>query len=108
MKDAIKPDLGIKRPLDDPIPRHMRRDFSRLLVSQTVGEALEEIRRQPPEGRVIYFYVVDNESRLHGVVPTRRLLLNPLDKKLTDIMVRDVITIAAQTTVLDACEFFTL
>ncbi|HWY88901.1 MAG TPA: magnesium transporter [Gemmataceae bacterium] len=108
MKDAIKPDPTIKRHLDDPITRHMRRDFSRLLVSQTVGEALEAIRRQPPEGRVIYFFVVDAENRLHGVVPTRRLLLNPLDKKVADIMVSDVITIGLEATVLDACEFFTL
>ncbi len=86
----------------------MRRDFSRIHVNQTVGEALEAIRRQPPEGRVIYFYVVDEEDRLHGVVPTRRLLLNPLDKKVADIMVREVVTISCQATVLEACEFFTL
>ena len=86
----------------------MRQDYSRLHVNQTVGEALEAIRRQPPEGRVIYFYVVDDENRLHGVVPTRRLLLSALDKKVADIMVREVITISRHATVLDACEFFTL
>jgi magnesium transporter len=108
MSDVVKADPGIKHHLDDPITRHMRGDFSRLHVNQTVGEALEAIRQQPPKGRVIYFYVVDNENRLQGVVPTRRLLLNSLDKKVADIMVREVITISLHASVLDACEFFTL
>jgi magnesium transporter len=108
MSDVVRADPTIKRHLDDPITRHMRPDFSRLHVNQTVGEALETIRQQRREGRVIYFYVVDDDSRLQGVVPTRRLLLNPLDKKVADIMVREVITISHQVTVLEACEFFVL
>jgi magnesium transporter len=108
MRDVVRADPAIKRHLDDPITRHMRQDYSRLHVNQTVGEALEAIRRQPPEGRVIYFYVVDDEIRLQGVVPTRRLLLSALDKKVADIMVREVVTISHQATVLNACEFFTL
>jgi magnesium transporter len=108
MKDTVKPDPAIKLHLDDPVTSHMRRDFSRLLVNQTVAEALESIRQQQPPGRVIYFYVVDNEDRLQGVVPTRRLLLSALSTRVADIMVREVITISQQATVLDACEFFTL
>jgi magnesium transporter len=94
--------------LHDPVTMHMRTDYARLIVTQTVGEALDSIRRQPPEGRIIYFYVVDEENHLRGVVPTRRLLLNDLDRPIADIMVRQVITLSALATVLDACEFFTL
>jgi magnesium transporter len=108
MSAVVRADPTIKHHLDEPITRHMRQDFSRLHVNQTVGEALEAIRRQPPEGRVIYFYVVDDDHRLQGVVPTRRLLLNPLDTKVADIMVRQVIAISQQATVLEACEFFIL
>jgi magnesium transporter len=57
---------------------------------------------------VIYFYVVDDDNRLQGVVPTRRLLLSPLNRNVSDIMIREVITIAKEATVLEACEFFTL
>src|SRR5262249_13158567 len=39
-------------------------------------------------------------------LPTRRLVLSPLDKPLAEIMVRQVITLPSQGTVLDACEFF--
>ena len=108
MNTALPPPSVISRHLDDPITRHMRQDYSRLHVKQTVGEALAAIREHPPEGRVIYFYVVDDDQRLHGVVPTRRLLLAPLDTPVSDIMVRETITIGRQATVLDACEFFTL
>jgi magnesium transporter len=108
MSAVVKADPTVKRHLDDPITRHMRRGFCRLHVNQTVGEALAAIREQPPEGRVIYFYVVDDGNRLQGVVPTRRLLLNPLDKRVADIMVREVIAVSGQATVLEACEFFIL
>jgi magnesium transporter len=84
----------------------MRQDYPRLLAGQTVGEALEWLRQNPPSGRIIYFYVLDDQGRLEGVVPTRRLVLSPLDKRLADIMIRHVIAIPAHASVLEACEFF--
>jgi magnesium transporter len=108
MGDVVRPDPAIKRHLNELITQHMRRDHSHIHVNQTVGEALEAIRLQQSEGRIIYFYVVDDENRLQGVVPTRRLLLNALHKKVADIMVREVVAISHHATVLDACEFFIL
>lgn len=93
---------------NDPVTRHMRQDATRLSIDHTVGEALAGLRDRPPEGRIIYFYVVDGDNRLKGVVPTRRLLLSPLDKSIADIMIKQVIAIPSSATVLDACEFFTL
>jgi magnesium transporter len=57
---------------------------------------------------VIYFYVVDDDNKLQGVIPTRRLLLSELSTPLADIMVRDVITIPHTATILEACEFFVI
>ena len=71
-------------------------------------EALAAIRENPPANRIIYFYVVDEQGRLCGVVPTRRLLLSSLDRRIADIMIRDVIAIPQTATVLEACEMFTL
>src|SRR5262249_22977422 len=70
------------------------------------GEALDWLRQHPPPARVIYFYVVDSEGRLEGVVPTRRLLLSPPDSHVSDIMVRKVVALPKSATVLEACEFF--
>ncbi|MGD0519153.1 MAG: magnesium transporter [Thermoguttaceae bacterium] len=100
------PDDSVAKKLNDPIAQHMRGGFASLLDDQTVGEALEMIRRQPPEGRIIYFYVLDGDGRLVGVVPTRRLLLNGPEKPIAEIMVREVIAVPQTATVLDGCEFF--
>ncbi len=94
--------------LNDSVLQHLHQDFTSLRVEQTVGQALASIRERQPQGRIIYFYVVDSEGRLEGVVPTRRLLLTPLERPIADIMVPQVIAIPATATVLDACEFFTL
>jgi magnesium transporter len=99
---------AVRHILGDPVSLHMRTDPTRLRAGQTVGDALEDVRKHPPTGRVIYFYVVDDEGRLVGVVPTRRLLLSGPDTPLADIMVRRVAAIPHTATVLDACEFFTL
>jgi magnesium transporter len=96
----------VQQNLSDPITSHLRKDFARVSVGHTVGEALEKIRREPPEGRILYFYVVDAEDRLQGVLPTRRLLLSPLETPVAKIMVREVICVPQSATVLDACEFF--
>ena len=108
MPDAAVVSHAIQRHLDEPITLHMRPVPSLIHVHQSVGEALAAIRANPPGGRVIYFYVVDDNNSLRGVVPTRRLLLSSLDQKISDIMIRDVIAIRKEATVLDACEFFTL
>ena len=43
---------------------------------------------------VFYLYVVDGENRLTGVLSLRQLILNPPEKKLSDIMIRDVISVS--------------
>src|SRR5207253_1842714 len=79
--------------LNDPITQRMRTDFTPLLADQTVDEALDWLRQHPPPGRVIYFYVVDNDGRLRGVVPTRRLVLSPPGTTISDIMVERTVAL---------------
>ncbi|PYK41873.1 MAG: magnesium transporter MgtE [Verrucomicrobia bacterium] len=93
---------------DAPVVEHARKDFPLLEADMTVGDALERIRREGVGERVIYFYAVDEEDRLVGVVPTRRLLTAPLQAPLREIMVRRVVAIPANATILEACEFFVL
>ena len=90
------------------VVEHARKDFPLLHAEMTVGQALERIRREGVGERVIYFYAVDEEQRLVGVVPTRRLLTAPLETALREVMVRRVVAVPAKATVLDACEFFVL
>jgi len=93
---------------DAPVVDHARKDFPLLGADMSVGEALERIRREGVGERVIYFYAVDREQRLVGVVPTRRLLTASLETVLREVMVPRVIAVPAKASLLDACEFFVL
>ena len=75
----------------------------------TVQQALDNIREKKGIGdRIIYFYVVDNDDRLVGVVPTRRLLASHLEQRISEVMIGPVITIPKRATVIEAYEFFVL
>src|SRR3989440_6528147 len=103
MNDAIgSPDFN------SLIVDHARKDMPLLDASMSVGHALDRIRREGVGERVIYFFAIDAEQRLVGVLPTRRLLTAPLETRLEEIMVRRVVAIPASATVLEACEFFVL
>jgi len=101
-------DLAVIPDFDEPIANHARKDLPLLRVGMTVEEALDQIRREGVGERVIYFYAVDHEQRLAGVLPTRRLLTAPLEARLEEIMIRRVVALPATATVLEACEFFVL
>jgi magnesium transporter len=92
--------------LNDPVTGYLRHDFTRLYVDQTVGQALDWLRAHPPQGRILYFYVVDREDRLCGIVPSRRLILDKPQTPLAHLMMARVISLPADATVLEACEFF--
>src|SRR6478672_3347780 len=103
MSDAVKiPDFN------SSIAEHARKDFPLLDATMSVAAALDRIRREGVGERVIYFFAIDAEQRLVGVLPTRRLLTAPLEQRLEEIMVRRVVAIPASATVLEACEFFVL
>ena len=93
---------------NDAILKHARKDFPLLQAGMTVEAALEKIRREGVAERVIYFYAVDTEGKLVGVLPTRRLLTSSLEALVDQIMIRRVIALPSNATVLEACEFFVL
>ena len=93
---------------DEPVIGHARTDLPLLRANMTVAEALETIRREGIGERIIYFYAIDENERLVGVLPTRRLLTSALETTLDTIMVRRVAAIPATATVLEACEFFVM
>jgi magnesium transporter len=94
--------------LNESVTLQMRPGAACLRIDQTVGAGLEAIRQCPPEGRIVYFYVVDEQNRLQGVVPTRRLLLSPQDARVADVMERRLVTIPQTATIQDACELFAM
>ena len=103
--------MQIKPPvehLNEPVVRFARKDFATLNQSLTIDQALASIRQRGVGEKIVYFYVVDDQEQLVGVVPTRRLLMAQLEQKLSDLMIRNVIAIPATATVMEACEVFVI
>jgi magnesium transporter len=92
--------------LDDLIFPYIRRDYVPLRVDVTVGQALESLRSQELGEKIIYFYVVDREGRLEGIVPTRRLLMSDPGVMVADIMYPSVVSLPTWATVRQASDLF--
>src|SRR5436190_6020377 len=94
--------------LNQPVTAVARTDVATLRQDFTVEQALAAIRERGIGEKIVYFYTVDKEDRLTGVVPTRRLLTAPLEKRLSEIMISRVVAIPQSASVLEACEAFVL
>jgi magnesium transporter len=93
---------------NQPVREFARKDFMSLPFDFDAGAALEWIRHQEIGGNIIYFYVVNKEQQLVGVLPTRRLLTARLNQPLAELMISRVVAIPQSATVLEACELFLL
>lgn len=95
--------------LEEPVGKYAHSDIMTLSREQTTGEALALLRgKKEIVEQIIYFYVVDQDGRISGVVPVRRLLTAELHEKIADIMLQKVVTLPETASVLTACEFFLL
>lgn len=98
------PPSDLSRPARDfvsPVDTTLQADLS-------VGEALALLRRRKPEHGVIYFYVVDSDNRLLGVVPTRSLLLSSPATPVRDLMNTAVVKVHDDFTLEEVLEAFAL
>lgn len=94
--------------LQQPILSAARKDASTLRDNFTVQQALDAIRQEGVGEKIVYFYVTDSKERLVGVLPTRRLLTAPLEKRLTEVMIERVVAVPHTAKVLDACDLFAI
>lgn len=93
--------------LDEPLRKHSHPCIM-LKNIWTVSASLAHLRRSVLPQRIIYLYVVDADNRLTGVVPTRRLLMSKPSANIQSIAVPDVVSLPADATVMDACDFFVM
>lgn len=94
--------------LNAPVTTVARKDVATLHQDMTIEQALATIRQRGIGEKIVYFYAVDGDGRLTGVLPTRRLLTAPLGQPLSEIMVRRVAAVPHTATILEACEAFVL
>lgn len=74
-------------------------------VDYTIEEAIECLRHRHIDERIIYIYVLDDENRLCGVVPTRTLLFKDPSTKIVDVMHTSIICLYSNQTLQEAMEF---
>lgn len=95
---------GLFDDMDKPVMEYAQRHVIALRDDQTVGQALEQLRAADLGEKIVYFYVVDTDNRLQGVLPVRRLLMSKLDMRISEIMIRSVIYVPDTATLLVASE----
>ncbi|XYH99026.1 magnesium transporter [Sorangium sp. So ce1128] len=69
--------------------------FARVRPEATVDQAISYIKRQARDHleTIYYGYVLDAEQRLLGVVSLRQLMIAPGDRRVSDIMKADVVSV---------------
>jgi magnesium transporter len=92
--------------LHEPILPLVRPPQVLLQPGHSISDALVAIRRAASADTIHYFYVVDDDQTLVGVVPTRRLLTSAPDQAVRDVMIDHVVAIPDWATVLIASEYF--
>ena len=68
----------------------------------TVGFAVEKLRQLTKENFVTYCFVTNAHDHLIGVITMRDLLLNPPERRLDELMLRDPFTLNPETPILEA------
>jgi len=79
---------------EDTAGRLMAVEVVAVHQDDTVDQAIAAIRKAVDEmGEFYYVYVVDDAGRLVGVLPLARLLVSRSDRKVSEIMKRDVVSV---------------
>jgi magnesium transporter len=71
---------------------------------ETVEEAVHSLRQKTHDGKILYFYVVDEDHRLQGIVSTRSLLLADPKSKIENVMDRTIYCLKEEDTFQHAVE----
>lgn len=92
--------------LSRPVAEYLHTDFTTLPVTWTCSRALDQIRLTGDDKKISYFYTVDEQNRLCGVVPVRRFLTAPPDRLLGDMAIKTLVTIGEGATLAEAAQKF--
>jgi len=84
------------------IGRMMEPVYAAFPPDATVGQAIEALHEMVKLAFITYIYVVDDDERLLGIVTMRDLLFNERAAALRDVMLTDVFSLRARTTLDEA------
>jgi magnesium transporter len=92
--------------LDGPLSAHLLHNFIALNDRLTAEQTIELLRHSQDVPDINYLYVVNDDNRLTGVLPTRKLLHAPPRVPIVEIMQADPVSIPAGVSVLQAIQLF--
>lgn len=87
---------------DDSVGRIMEQPIGVFRPEQTVGEAIEELRALVQQAFITYGFVTTPDGVLQGVITMRDLLFSDHDKRLDEVMLKNVFALEACSPLLDA------
>ncbi|MDP3179163.1 MAG: CBS domain-containing protein, partial [Spirochaetaceae bacterium] len=96
----------LERRGDEFVVDHMHHDFLSFPQDETLGGAATKIRGSVEDGRVMYYYVVDAQDVLVGVLPVRLLVTHPPEETVGAVCLRDIVTVDDLSTVHQAAKIF--
>ncbi|MCP4579441.1 MAG: magnesium transporter [Deltaproteobacteria bacterium] len=83
---------------DDTAGGLMALEFVAVKADVTVGDAIKTVREEGREVENLYYiWVTDDFQRLVGVISLKNLVLEPENRKVSDIMNPDVISVSVDT-----------
>jgi len=82
---------------EDSAGRVMNPNFVSVKQEDDIETAISRIRNMALEEEFMYVYVVDNDMRLKGIVPLRKLLLSPRGTLISDIMEHEIHSVYVDT-----------
>ena len=71
--------------LNDPVIKYAGKNVVWLCQSQTAADAMAFLKKQNIADEIVYIYIVDDDERLVGVLPLRKLLNSDSKTRLSDI-----------------------
>jgi magnesium transporter len=88
-----------KKVLEQSIKHYRSHVDTAFHINTTLEELLQILRTKEILHDLAYFYAVDDEHRLFGVLSTRDILFNPPNTRLIEIVDEDIVTLHEDVTV---------
>ena len=88
------------------IRKYMHEDYIAIPEYYSVAEALDIIREIKDERKIVYYYTVDIDGKLTGVLPVRRIITAPPEKLVREISEHGIISVYEDEKIVDVAKKF--
>ena len=95
-----------KEILKSSVKDYVHEDYIALFEDDTVESALEVIREIKDEGKIVYYYTVDSEGHLTGVLPVRKLINSRAEALLKNVSEKEIIFVYEDENVFEVAKKF--